>query len=344
MVDSDRRRQILAELLDPTPKTAFKIDPKKRPRRCKSAPLTEFLQPHPCSESQFRKASPRLWEVPILLLVYLGVGTVCFYLVGNQITGKKINGVLDSVYFCIVTMTTVGYGDLVPNSVASKLLACAFVFSGMSLVCLILSKGADYLVEKQEYLLVKAMHMRNKVGQSEIVKEAETYKVRYKCILSMVILVFLIILGTVFLVKVEKLEVVDAFYCVCCTITTLGYGDESFSTKAGRIFAIVWILTSTLCLAQFFLYVAEVNTEARQKELVKFCLTRRMTNQDLEAADMDNDGVLGAAEFIIYKLTEMGKITQEDVSSVMEEFENLDVDQSGTLSISDLNLAQSLTR
>lgn len=48
-----------------------------------------------------------------------------------------------------------------------------------------------------------------------------------------------------------------------------------------------------------------------------------------------------AAEFIIYKLKEMGKITQEDIRLVMEEFEALDVDQSGTLSVSDLTLAQS---
>jgi potassium channel subfamily K len=47
------------------------------------------------------------------------------------------------------------------------------------------------------------------------------------------------------------------------------------------------------------------------------------------------------AEFIIYKLKEMGKISQEDISLIMEEFEDLDVDQSGTLSASDIMLAQS---
>lgn len=48
-----------------------------------------------------------------------------------------------------------------------------------------------------------------------------------------------------------------------------------------------------------------------------------------------------AAEFIIYKLKEMGKINQEDIALLMEEFEDLDVDQSGTLSASDIMLAQS---
>jgi len=48
-----------------------------------------------------------------------------------------------------------------------------------------------------------------------------------------------------------------------------------------------------------------------------------------------------AAEFVIYKLKEMGKISQEDISLVMQEFEQLDVDDSGTLSPSDITLAQS---
>lgn len=37
----------------------------------------------------------------------------------------------------------------------------------------------------------------------------------------------------------------------------------------------------------------------------------------------------------------MGKINQEDIALVMEEFEDLDVDHSGTLSNSDIMIAQS---
>lgn len=36
----------------------------------------------------------------------------------------------------------------------------------------------------------------------------------------------------------------------------------------------------------------------------------------------------------------MGKICQEDISLLLKEFEDLDVDQSGTLSTSDIILAQ----
>jgi potassium channel subfamily K, other eukaryote len=40
----------------------------------------------------------------------------------------------------------------------------------------------------------------------------------------------------------------------------------------------------------------------------------------------------------------MGKITQEDISVFLEEFENLDADQSGTLSTYDLMVAQPIQK
>ncbi|XP_020222684.1 two-pore potassium channel 1 isoform X1 [Cajanus cajan] len=347
MANNGVKVPLLSGSPDVTQKAKWRLN-KRRLLRSRSAPGTDCVpaetngnEPIPHTVSIFQNVHPSFKRVAIYLVVYLGVGALIFYLVRNQIRGLKTDGILDALYFTIVTMTTVGYGDLVPNSDLTKLLACAFVFSGMALMGLILSKAADYLVEKQEFLLVKAMRMHQKVGSTEILKELETNKTRYKFFLVFFLVWILIIAGTIFLVTVEKLDIVDAFYCVCSTFTTLGYGDKSFSTQAGRIFAVFWILTGTICLAQVFLYMAELNTESRQKELVKWVLTRKMTHLDLEAADLDEDGTVGAAEFVIYKLKEMGKISQEDISLVMQEFEELDVDDSGTLSASDITLAQS---
>lgn len=287
------------------------------------------------SQVSFRK-------VFVLLATYLGGGTFCFFLVRDQITGKKTNGIVDAIYFCVVTMTTVGYGDLVPNSIVAKLLACAYVFTGMTLGGMILSKAADYIVEKQEILLVKAMYMRKKISSSEILQESEAHKLKYKFIMTGILLWTLVFVGALFLTVVEKLEFIDAFYCVCSTITTLGYGDESFSTTAGRVFAVIWIMSSTICLAQFFLYLAELHTERRQESLVNWVLSRSLTYSDLEEADLDHDKVVSAAEFVIYKLKEMGKINQEDVSPILETFKKFDIDQSGSLTEADIVTSSSL--
>ncbi|KAI4296037.1 hypothetical protein L6164_036027 [Bauhinia variegata] len=275
-------------------------------------------------------------QVLTLLAAYLGGGTLCFFLIRHQINGIKTNGFLDSLYFCVVTMTTVGYGDLVPSSTLAKLLACIYVFTGMVLGGLILGKAADYIVEKQEILMVKAIYTSAKFGPEELVKEAETHKSKYKFMYAAAVLLVLMIAGTLFLYFIEDLGLVNAFYCVCTTITTLGYGDESFSTGIGRTFAVFWILSSTMCLAQFFLYLAELYTEDRQKSLAKMVLTRKLSLSDLEEADLDHDNSVSAAEFVVYKLKEMGKISQEDIAIVMESFRKLDIDQSGSLTEADL--------
>ncbi|XP_039166707.1 two-pore potassium channel 1-like [Eucalyptus grandis] len=261
----------------------------------------------------------------IVLAAYLGVGSFCFFLLRNQISGKKMNGLLDALYFCVVTMTTVGYGDLVPSSTLAKLLASTYVFTGMALGGLILGKAADYILEKQQVLLVRATHINDMVGLAEILKEVETYKIRYNFLISLVHVVVLTVLGTVYMLVTEKFKFVDAFYCVCATITTLGYGDQSFSTTSGRIFAVFWILASTICVGRFFFYLAELCTESRQRSFTKWVLTRNLTFFDLEAADLDDDKVVSAAEFVADKLEEMGKISWEDVTTILERFQNLDV-------------------
>ncbi|CAO2835738.1 unnamed protein product [Amaranthus hypochondriacus] len=326
-----------------------KISRKQLLRRSKSAPLivslprdhylnnNQDLNPNPIPESIFNKLHPSCRKITTFLSLYLLIGAITFYLIKDQIKGKKTtNTIIDALYFCMVTMTTVGYGDLVPQTSLAKFLACTFVFSGMALVGLVLSQGADYLVEKQEKLIVKALKKRKKIRTNDIMKQIEiTSNVRHKCIVIGLLLIVLILCGTIILVKVEELDVIDAFYCVCVTMTSLGYGDYGFSTQKGRGFAVLWILLSTICMAQFFLYLAELSSERKQNAIVKKVLKRQVSVVDLEAADLDNDGVVDAAEYVLYKLKEMRKITQKDISVVMKEFEELDVDQSGTLSVYD---------
>ncbi|CAN6362940.1 unnamed protein product [Urochloa humidicola] len=273
----------------------------------------------------------RFWLVGVLLLAYLLAGTAAFYLAMDDMSGARSGSrVADALYFCVVTMTTVGYGDLVPSSDTAKLLACAFAFAGVGLVGAFLSRAADYLVEKQESLLFHAIHPHHR-------KDMEAAnRVLYKLYTAAALLAAALASGTAFLVCVEGMRPVDAFYCACATVITLGYGDRSFATPAGRAFAAGWITVSTLVVALFFLYAAELGAERRQRALARWVLTRRTTSMDLEAADLDGDRRVGAAEFALYKLKELGKISQEEIAEFLQEFDELDVDHSGTLSCHDL--------
>uniref|UniRef100_A0A2N9F0B2 Potassium channel domain-containing protein n=1 Tax=Fagus sylvatica TaxID=28930 RepID=A0A2N9F0B2_FAGSY len=349
MASNDAKESLLPEFRDHSHSNEKNDLQRRRHRRGGTASSAESIRPeqngvesplHP--ESLSVKQQFNFKQVFMLLAVYLGGGTICFFLIRHRIKGQKTNGILDAIYFCVVTMTTVGYGDLVPNTMLAKILASIYVFTGMAIGGLILSQVADYIVEKQEILMLD-LHAR-KPWATEILKEVADYIVEKQEILIVRAIYMRENPGATEILKeveIEELSFMDAFYCVCSTITTLGYGDESFSTRGGRIFAIFWILSSTICLAQFFLYLAELCTERRQRAMANWVLTRKLTFSDLEAADLDHDKIVSAAEFVVYKLEEMGKISHEDVSVVMETFKRLDADQSGTLTTSDLLLSQS---
>ncbi|CAK9200421.1 unnamed protein product [Sphagnum troendelagicum] len=287
------------------------------------------------------KGPSTLVKALIGLASYLIVGVFIFSFLGDDLGGESTTTVVDALYFTIVTLTSVGYGDITPNSTSAKLFTCVFVFIGFGLIGVLVSGAANYLVEKQERILVQKVYNKYRWQADKVsIGDDGVVTAQWKAIIAGVIVLVLFVLGVLVLHYLEHMSFINAFYCVCVTVTTLGYGDQSFNTKAGRIFATFWILLSTVCVAQFFLYLAEVRTEERQHEIAHWALCRHTTPSDLEAADLDGNGVVSKAEFVLYKLKECGKIEQSDVVDFLKEFDALDYDHSGTLCHSDVLLSQ----
>ncbi len=58
--------------------------------------------------------------------------------------------ILESLYFCIVTLTTVGYGDFTPTEPASQIFTIVFILTGFGvLVALLTSVAQEYIKQKQ---------------------------------------------------------------------------------------------------------------------------------------------------------------------------------------------------
>lgn len=77
------------------------------------------------------------------LSIFLGfiifIGTIDFYLFENIHNGGQIRTLFDSFYWAIVTVGTVGYGDITPMTVGGRIVAMALILSGVGVLSFLIS-------------------------------------------------------------------------------------------------------------------------------------------------------------------------------------------------------------
>ncbi|CAD5168509.1 unnamed protein product [Musa acuminata subsp. malaccensis] len=296
----------------------------------------------------------------LLLVVYLAFGVAVYTFNRHHFTAAETHPVVDALYFCIVTMCTIGYGDITPTTASAKIFSITFVIIGFGFVDILLSGMVSYVLDLQESLLLSAVtkpervddkkkhkqqqqqqqdhhHHRHEIARNYIIDVKKgRMRIRMKVALALGVVLLCIGLGTGVLRFVERLGWLDSFYLSVMSVTTVGYGDRAFKTMPGRLFASLWLLVSTLAVARAFLYLAEARIDKRHRKIAKWVLSRDMTVSEFLAADIDNNGFVTKSEFVIYKLKEMEKVTETDIMLICNQFDKLDTGKCGKITLSDL--------
>ena len=78
-----------------------------------------------------------------LAITVVILGTVVFHLLEKW-------SWIDSFYFTVITLATVGYGDLTPTTPVGKIVAVIFVIVGVGIFLAFLNKVVERRVERRE--------------------------------------------------------------------------------------------------------------------------------------------------------------------------------------------------
>ena len=99
---------------------------------------------------ELRRALAAVWRdpetkaLPVVAGVLILTGTL-FYWRFEDWT------IIEALYFCVVTLTTVGYGDLHPTSAGTQIFTIVYILTGFGvLVALLTSVAQQYLSLKAE--------------------------------------------------------------------------------------------------------------------------------------------------------------------------------------------------
>jgi len=94
--------------------------------------LTRYISEADLLRSAMRQSLRKIivfFEVVMLLVLFLG--TIMYMIEGEN---SGFTSIPQSVYWAIVTITTVGYGDLAPATVAGKMIASLAMLTGYSII------------------------------------------------------------------------------------------------------------------------------------------------------------------------------------------------------------------
>lgn len=86
-------------------------------------------------------------QITVATLLVLCIGTIFYHIVEHL-------SWLDAIYFCVVTLATVGYGDIVPKTPLGKIFTVFYILIGIS----ILAFFANSLIRRAYYRRMKKLH------------------------------------------------------------------------------------------------------------------------------------------------------------------------------------------
>lgn len=84
--------------------------------------------------------------VPVVIFIILIFAGAYIF---QQLEKKQSLSYLDSVYFTVITIATIGYGDIVPKSDLGKIFTMCFSFLGIGMAFYFFSVIGRYIFKKQ---------------------------------------------------------------------------------------------------------------------------------------------------------------------------------------------------
>ena len=91
----------------------------------------------------------RFFGILVITFATILFGALAVFLADKYYVEKGMGGFFDAIWWAVVTITTVGYGDIVPTSTLGKIAGLVIILSGPALLSLITASVASIFVEKK---------------------------------------------------------------------------------------------------------------------------------------------------------------------------------------------------
>ena len=148
------------------------------------------------------------------------IKVVGYYVVGCVVLyySEEEMGVRESIYFLTVTLTTIGYGDVVPKSELARIFMMFWIVVGLGGVFPVIIKAADHVMRRMETVAMKFVDED---------PDDDYDPLWVKGVLALVMIFIPLAIGNIYFLLIDQCDPpwteTDAVWMTFVTMTTVGY-------------------------------------------------------------------------------------------------------------------------
>lgn len=274
--------------------------------------------------------------------------------------------VIDSLYLASVTFTTIGYGDLSPTTPEGKVFTLVLATYGIVLLGVFIGIAGDSLVDMyeakeeerkaalKEPLKVIGVGGRSVVGAAttaaatepspddgDSLSDVDPNSIQSRSLWGSIWHVVVLeapVVSVAMAIAIgigyaEGWSMLDSLYWLCVSGYTIGYGDVVPLSPNAKLACVFFLPFCAAVLGEFLSRIASTYMSRKQQKTEREFLSKTLTLCDIKNLDLDQDGRVDLAEFLRYMLVAMQKVDKDDIDELVETFNRLDADKSGTMSL-----------
>ena len=270
------------------------------------------------------KSQPRLGEATTFITKHAGTIVIAHLLLGTIcLSVLESWSPSDACYFCVTTLTTVGFGDVAPKTASGRFVTALYILFGASLVASCLGTLVGRM---QAQFIEKATAPAGVSGMSRELNEVVN---------GVGFAAAIVATGIAYASVVEGWSFVDAFYWACVSCSSVGLGDlvpSPVMRPIAGIYLLIGVGGFATSVGRVARYTAALELGRRRDAF----LERGVTAELLDDLGEKDGGQVGRYAFMRYMLVASGQMEEAEMIKIDALFDALDVDGSGSLDAADM--------